>query len=257
MTDPLLLYEVADGIAILTLNNPRKRNVLSRSLMTALKERLDAIREDTDVGVVILRAEGPVFSSGHDLRELSEGTTEDHASIFALCTEVMEAVRLLPQPVIAEIQGLATAAGCQLVASCDLAVASEGASFATPGVEIGLFCTTPGVAVARAIAPRKALEMLLTGTPVPAHEAQQAGLVNKVVPAEDLEKETIALARRIAAVSSATIRLGKEAFHRQMALDRSEAYKMAEGIMVENLLASDAQEGIDAFLGKRPPRWET
>ena len=139
------------------------------------------------------------------------------------------------------MQGLATASGCQLVASCDLAVASEGASFATPGVEIGLFCTTPGVAVARAIAPRKALEMLLTGTPVPAHEAQQAGLVNKVVPATDLEKETMALARRIAAVSSATIRLGKKAFHRQMALDRSEAYKMAEGIIVENLLASDAQ----------------
>jgi enoyl-CoA hydratase/carnithine racemase len=249
-------YEVVDDIAILTLNHPEKRNALSAAMLTALREHLDRIAADPEVRVVVLRAAGPVFSAGHDLRELVGGREQDYAALFALCTEVMQAVRRLPQPVIAQVQGLATAAGCQLVATCDLVVASEDASFATPGVKIGLFCTTPGVALARAVPPRKALEMLLTGTPIDAREAERAGLVNRVVPTDRLAEETMALARQVASASRYTVAVGKRAFYEQVALDCSAAYNRAQEVMVENALAPDAQEGMRAFLEKRPPQWE-
>lgn len=256
MKDQLVLYQETDGIAILTLNNPERRNALSEAMLSALKARLDAIREDRSIRVAIIRAVGPVFSSGHDLRELIDRDEESYARVFALCTDVMEAIRGLPQPVIAQVQGLATAAGCQLVASCDLAVASEDAAFATPGVKIGLFCTTPGVALGRAVPAKKAMEMLLTGTPISAQEALACGLVNRVAPPGELETQALALARQIASASAHVVAIGKSAFYRQMALDIPEAYRFAQQVMVDNLLARDAQEGISAFLQKRPPRWE-
>ena len=257
MTDQQLLHRRTDGIAILTLNNPDRRNALSSVMLAELKAALDRIKEDSTVRVVILRSQGPVFSSGHDLRELVNGDAESYSGIFAACTSVMEAIRLLPQPVIAEVQGLATAAGCQLVATCDLAIASDTASFATPGVQIGLFCTTPGVAVSRAVGGKKAMEMLLTGAPVPAREAVEFGLINRAVPAERLEEEVMTLARQISAASAYSVALGKAAFHRQREMDIPAAYGMAEKVMVENLLAADAKEGITAFLEKRTPNWTT
>jgi enoyl-CoA hydratase/carnithine racemase len=256
MEQPLVLRETVDGVAILTLNHPEKRNALSRAMLSRLKEHLARVAADANVRAVILRAEGPVFSAGHDLRELVGGAEEDYASLFGLCTEVMETVRKLPQPVIAQVQGLATAAGCQLVATCDLVVAAEGASFATPGVKIGLFCTTPGVALSRAVTPRKALEMLLTGSPMTARDAERAGLVNRVVPAERLAEETMKLARQVVTASAYTVGLGKRAFYQQVELDRPAAYEAAQKVMVENALAADAQEGMRAFLEKRTPRWE-
>ena len=256
MQTPAVLYDVVDGIAILTLNNPEKRNVLSREALDSLKTHLDAIARTPDVKAVIIRAVGPVFSAGHDLRELVDGREEEYRALFALCTDVMEAIRRLPKPVIAQVQALATAAGCQLAATCDLVVASENASFATPGVKTGLFCTTPGVALSRAVGPKKAMEMLLTGTPISAREAERAGLVNRVVPGERLEEETMALARQIIAASGYTLGVGKRAFYEQIALDRPRAYEVAEKVMVENTLAPDAQEGMRAFLEKRRPRWD-
>ncbi len=252
---PLVLYEVQDGVAILTLNHPERRNALSRAMLGGLRQHLDQIAADDQVRAVIIRAVGPVFSSGHDLRELVGQPEPDVNALFTLCTEVMEAIRLLPKPVIAQVHALATAAGCQLVATCDLVVASEDAAFATPGVKTGLFCTTPGVAVARAVGPRKAMEMLLTGTPISARDAQQADLVNRVVPADRLEAETMALARQIIAASSDTLGFGKRGFYQQIAKDRPEAYEVAQKVMVENAMAPDAQEGMRAFLEKRPPRW--
>ncbi len=257
MADQLLLHRQIDGIAILTLNNPDRRNALSSTLLAELKAALDRIKEDSSVRVVVLRSQGTVFSSGHDLRELVDRDAETYAGIFAACTSVMEAIRLLPQPVIAEVQGLATAAGCQLVATCDMAIAADTASFATPGVQIGLFCTTPGVAVSRAVPSKKALEMLLTGVPVPAKVAVDYGLINRAVPAESLEEEVMTLARQICAASGDTVALGKAAFYRQREMDIAEAYGMAEKVMVENLLAADGKEGITAFLEKRAPHWTT
>ncbi|HZT83126.1 MAG TPA: enoyl-CoA hydratase [Gemmataceae bacterium] len=256
MDRPLVLYEVVDAVAVLTLNHPEKRNALSRALLTQLKQQLDRAAADAAAKAVVLRAAGPVFSSGHDLRELSGGGEEDSESLFALCTEVMETIRKLPKPVIAQVQGLATAAGCQLAATCDLVVAAEGASFATPGVKIGLFCSTPAVALSRAVGPKKAMEMLLTGTPIPAAEAERAGLVNRVVPADRLEEEAMALARQVVAASGYVLAVGKRAFYEQLPLDRPAAYAVAQRAMVENARAPDAQEGIRAFLEKRPPRWE-
>jgi enoyl-CoA hydratase/carnithine racemase len=256
MDKPLVLCDIADHIATLTLNHPEKRNALSRAMLTALGHELTRIASDAQVRVVILRAEGPVFSAGHDLRELVGGTEEDYAALFALCSEVMEAIRNLPQPVIAQVHGVATAAGCQLVASCDLAVASDDATFATPGVKIGLFCTTPAVALARAVTPKKAMEMLLTGTPIKAADAERIGLVNRVVPADQLAEETLRLARQIASASAYTVALGKGAFYEQLPLDYPEAYEAAGKVMVENALAEDAQEGMRAFLEKRAPSWK-
>lgn len=255
-TSELVLYEVEDGVAILTLNNPRRRNALSAAVMLALKSRLDDIADDRDVRVVIIGSDGPVYSSGHDLKELLEGDAEDNAALFATCTTVMEAIRLLPQPVIAEVGGLATAAGCQLVASCDLAVASEEARFATPGVRTGLFCTTPGVALARAVPQKKAIEMLLTGMPISAREALQFGLVSRVVPAEELHERTMELAQHVSAASPYTLAIGKRAFYAQIGLDYGPAYEVAERLMTENMQAHDAHEGIDAFLTKREPKWK-
>ena len=255
MTQDTVLYNAEDGIAVLTLNNPKQRNALSSSTLALLKSYLAQIADDSTIKVVVIRSEGPVFSSGHDLNELVGGNPEDYAGVFADCTEVMEAIRLLSKPVIAQVQGLATAAGCQLVATCDLSVAADNARFATPGVQIGLFCTTPGVAVARAVMPKKAMEMLLTGLPIPAQEALEFGLVNRVVPAEELEQETMALARRICLASSRTISIGKPAFYRQVEMDRPAAYDLAQRVMVENLQDVDAKEGITAFLEKREPHW--
>jgi enoyl-CoA hydratase/carnithine racemase len=257
MDKQLVLSETADRIAILTLNHPEKRNALSRAMLRALKEHLARLAGDPKMKVVILRAAGPVFSAGHDLRELVGGDEPEYASLFALCTEVMEAIRKLPQPVIAQVHGIATAAGCQLAASCDLVVAAEDATFATPGVKIGLFCTTPAVALARAVTPKKAMEMLLTGSPISAHEAERAGLVNRVVPAARLGEETMHLARQICAASSDTVALGKRAFYEQLPLDRPAAYDVAQRAMVENAVAADAQEGMRAFLEKRTPKWKS
>ena len=257
MGQKLVLHDLADGIAILTLNNPARRNVLSSSTLSSLKSYLDDIRDDPQVRAVVLRSEGPVFSSGHDLRELTDGDEGYWAGLFGLCTDVMEAIRLLPQPVIAQVQGLATAAGCQLVATCDLVVASEEASFATPGVNIGLFCTTPAVALARAVPVKRAMEMLLTGMPISARTALEWGLVNRVVPPGELESQTMALAHHVASASTRTVAMGKAAFYRQVEMGRPEAYELAEKVMCDNLQTSDAQDGIDAFLNMRPATRES
>jgi enoyl-CoA hydratase/carnithine racemase len=256
MDKPLVHAETVEGIAFLTLNHPEKRNALSRALLSALKEHLDCLAADRNVRVVILRAEGPAFSAGHDLRELVDGHAEEYAALFALCSEVMEAIRKLPKPVIAQVQGVATAAGCQLAATCDLVVAADNATFATPGVKIGLFCTTPAVALSRAVGPKQAMEMLLTGAPVSATEAQRIGLVNRVVAPDKLAEETLKLARQVLNASAYTLALGKKAFYEQLPLDRPAAYEVAQRYMVENAQAADAQEGMHAFLEKRPPRWQ-
>jgi len=254
--NPLVEYEISDGIGILTLNNPRRRNALSTEVLQILKGHLNEISESTDVRVAIIRATGPVFSSGHDLGELLQGDEEDHAALFHLCTASMEMIRLMPQPVIAQVQGMATAAGCQLVATCDLAVAAQSAKFATPGVRNGLFCTTPGVALARAVPRKKAIEMLLTGIPISADEALQYGLVSRVVPDDELEQQTMELAQHIAKASSHTLSMGKRGFYAQVGLDNPDAYAVAESIMTENMQTHDAHEGIDAFLTKREPEWQ-
>ena len=250
-------YVDPDGIAVLTLNNPEQRNALSARTLAALEERLDEIARNPDARVVVINSKGPVFSSGHDLNELVNGVADDYAAVFDACTRVMEAIRLLPKPVIAQVQGLATAAGCQLVATCDIAVAADTAAFATPGVQIGLFCTTPGVAVARSVMPKKAMEMLLTGRPIGAQEALDFGLISRIVPADELETQTMELARQIASASAHTLALGKAAFYRQIEMTRPDAYQFASKVMVDNLQAPDAKEGISAFLEKRPPVWTT
>ena len=256
MSETPVLYHRDEGIAVLTLNNPRQRNVLSTLTLDLLHRYLTEAGEDSRVRVIVIRSTGPVFSSGHDLNELVGQDRESYSGVFADCTRVMELIRLLPKPVIAQVQGLATAAGCQLVATCDLSVASETAKFATPGVQIGLFCTTPGVAVARAVMPKKAMEMLLTGAPIPASEALEFGLINRVAAPDELEEEVMGLARQIARASSRTLALGKPAFYRQLEMDRPSAYTMAQQVMVDNLLEEDAQEGITAFLEKREPHWK-
>ena len=251
----LVRFEVRDRIAHLTLDEPARRNALSRNMLAALRDALVQVAADRDVRVVIIDANGPAFSAGHDLRELAGASAEGATSLFALCTEVMEAIRALPQPVIAQVDGVATAAGCQLVATCDLAVASETATFATPGVKIGLFCSTPAVALARVVPAKKGLEMLLTGAPISAAEAERIGLVNRVVPKDRLAAETLSLAQQIVQASGATVTLGKRAFHAQLSLDRPAAYAVAQHAMVENSQMHDAQEGMAAFLEKRPPVW--
>ncbi len=255
MPEDIVQYAVDECIATLTLNHPRRRNALSSPMMTALRVCLEAARDDASVRVAIIKANGPVFSAGHDLGELHGRCDSDYAGVFDQCTQLMESIRLLPKPVIAQVDGLATAAGCQLVATCDLAVASNTSQFATPGVKIGLFCTTPGVAVARAMTPKKAMEMLLTGAPLTAGQAERAGLVNAVVPAGELDAAVRALAGKIAEASAQTLAIGKEAFYRQIELDRPAAYAYAGEVMVRNLLAEDAIEGISAFIEKRKPTW--
>jgi enoyl-CoA hydratase/carnithine racemase len=251
-----LLRRDQDGIAVLTLNRPAARNALSMDLMGALLSVLGEIATDGSVRVVIIAGAGPAFCAGHDLKELrSRPDRESYQAVFAHCSALMQAIIRLPKPVIARVHGVATAAGCQLVASCDLVVASEDARFATPGVNIGLFCSTPMVALSRAVPTKHAMEMLLTGDMMPAVRAREIGLVNRVVPPAALEAEAMALARQIAAKSPLTLKIGKEAFYRQAEMDLASAYAYASEVMTRNMMAADAAEGIDAFLEKRQPHW--
>jgi enoyl-CoA hydratase/carnithine racemase len=245
----------AGQLATISLNRPEKRNALSLECMRELIEVFDNIGRTREIRAVILAAAGKAFSSGHDLGEMTGRTVAQYREVFQVCTELMQTIQSIPQPVIAQVQGIATAAGCQLVATCDMAVASEEASFATPGVRIGLFCTTPMVAVSRAIGRKRAMEMLLTGTPINAHVAAQWGLINRAVPAGHLADEVRNLALRCAEASSFTVALGKQAFYAQIDLDQPKAYAYAKEVMTMNSLAPDAQEGISAFLEKRTPCW--
>ena len=255
--DSVLLRHDADGVATLTLNRPQARNALSMALMNALQDALDAIREDPSVRVVILRGAGPAFCAGHDLKEMradpSRAATE---AVFRTCARLMLSITRLPQPVIAQVNGIATAAGCQLVATCDLAICAEDARFATPGVQIGLFCSTPMVALSRAVSRKAALEMLLVGEPVDAREALRIGLVNRVVSAAELDGAVAAMAEKIAGKARQVVAIGKAAFGRQIEMGLEEAYGYAAEVMTRNMMMADAHEGIDAFIGKRPPRWE-
>ena len=250
-----LLRATEGPLAIITLNRPERRNALSLELMLELIRCLDDIATDPNIRVVILTAEGKVFSAGHDLTEMTGRTVNDYRRIFDVCTELMQKIQSIPQPVIAQVHGIATAAGCQLVASCDLAVASEEAAFATPGVKIGLFCTTPMVALSRAVGRKRALEMLLTGRMVDARTAVEWGLINRAVPAAELPSETRKLACQVADASSLTVAIGKQAFYSQIDLDQPKAYAYAKEVMTMNALAEDAQEGITAFLEKRAACW--
>ena len=255
MTDILLRHD-GDNIATLTLNRPAARNALSTALMEALDAALETIAGDPSIHAVILAANGPAFCAGHDLREIrADPTRSAYEAVFALCSRLMQRIVHLPKPVIAQVHGIATAAGCQLVASADLAVAADTARFATPGVNIGLFCSTPMVALSRAVPRKAAMEMLLTGDLIPAGRAQQLGLINRVVPEADLSAATRALATQIATKSPLTVAIGKEAFYRQAEMPLAAAYDYASEVMTRNMLARDAAEGIDAFLSKRQPQW--
>jgi enoyl-CoA hydratase/carnithine racemase len=252
MSYQCILVEHRNACAIITLNRARKRNALSLDLMQELLRAFDDIAE---ARAVILAAAGNAFCAGHDLGEMTGRTVSEYRQIFDVCTQLMEKIQAIPQPVIAEVQGMATAAGCQLVASCDLAVASEEASFATPGVRIGLFCTTPMVALTRAVGRKRAMEMLLTGRAIDAHTAADWGLINRVVAAEYLRTATLQLACDIASASNLTLEIGKQAFYAQIDLEQPKAYAYAKEVMTMNSLAGDAQEGISAFLEKRAPCW--
>jgi enoyl-CoA hydratase/carnithine racemase len=248
-------FERDGEVAVLSLNRPEKRNALSLAMMRELDAALCAAGDDGDVRAVIVRANGPAFSAGHDLSELTDRDEAAYRSIFDACVELMTRIITIPQPVIAEVDRVATAAGCQLVAACDLAVASEIATFATPGVRIGLFCSTPMVALSRAIGRKRAMEMLLTGAPVDASTALSWGLVNLVVPSERLHDETLSLARKIATASRTIVGIGKAAFYKQIELEQAQAYEYTKEVMTANALEIDAREGIKAFLEKRPPVW--
>lgn len=250
-----MLAELAGPIATITLNRPERRNALSLDLMRELIDCFKAIGQAREARAVILAGNGPAFCAGHDLTEMLDRDLGAYRQIFDACTELMETVQAIPQPVIARVHATATAAGCQLVATCDLVVAAASAKFATPGVKIGLFCTTPMVALSRAIGRKRALEMLLTGAAIDAATAAEWGLVNRVVPADRLEAETHALADQVAAASPLTVAIGKQAFYAQIDLDQPKAYAYAKEVMSMNALATDAQEGMCAFVEKRLPRW--
>jgi enoyl-CoA hydratase/carnithine racemase len=255
MTNILLRHD-SDNIATLTLNRPAARNALSLGLMEALDVALQTIAEDRSIHAVILAANGPAFCAGHDLKEIRANPTRPaYEQVFALCSRLMQRIVHLPKPVIAQVHGIATAAGCQLVASADLAIAADTARFATPGVDIGLFCSTPMVALTRTVGRKAAMEMLLTGDLVSADRAQRLGLVNRVVPASELAAATRAIAAQIASRSPLTVAIGKEAFYRQAEMPLAAAYDYASEVMTGNMLARDAAEGIDAFLTKREPQW--
>lgn len=257
----LLLRSLEQGILRLTLNDPATRNSLSEAMMAALQAALDEAGADPAVRVIVLAANGPAFSSGHNLREISARRSDPDRgaayfqSLFASCARLMTTVVRHPRPVIAEVQGLASAAGCQLVASCDLAIAADTARFCTPGVNIGLFCSTPMVALSRNVAPKQAMEMLLTGDTFDAAEARRFGLVNRVVSPNELSGTVENLALKIASKSMATVKTGKEAFYRQFDMPLDEAYAYTARVMAENLMQRDAEEGISAFLAKRAPTW--
>lgn len=261
MTEPLVLKEQADGIATLTLNAPASLNALSDAMLAALTAAFAGLAADRAARVVILKGAGKAFCAGHDLREMQAARSRPDrgaayfADLFARCAEVMQAIPRLPQPVIAEVHGVATAAGCQLVASCDMAVAAEGARFGVNGVNIGLFCSTPMVALTRNVAPKVAFEMLTTGDFISAARAAEVGLVNRVVPAERLAEEARRLAETVAGKLTAAVKVGKRAFYDQMGLPLAEAYGLAGRVMAENMLWRDTEEGIAAFLDKRPPDW--
>ncbi|CAL8318355.1 unnamed protein product [Lota lota] len=255
-TEPLTLRQQNNGIRRIILNNPRKRNALSLSMLESLRNDILIDANSDDLRVIIISANGPVFSSGHDLKELtSVQGREYHTQVFQACSEVMTLIQDIPVPVIAMVNGVATAAGCQLVASCDIAMVTEKSTFATPGVNVGLFCSTPAVAIGRAVPKKVAMEMLLTGNPISARDALLYGLVSKVVPEERLEEETLAVAQRVCQASRPVVALGKATFHRQMAQGRDAAYATASQVMVDNLALRDGQEGIRAFIEKRKPIW--
>ncbi len=259
---PNLIRESLGGISVLTLNRPGARNSLSEGLIAELHAAFDAIRDDATVRALVIAANGPAFSAGHDMKELTAHRADaDHgrayfAEIMTACSAMMQAIVQLPKPVVAAVQGIATAAGCQLVASCDLAVASEAATFATPGVDIGLFCSTPMVALSRNVPRKQAMEMLLTGEPISATTARDIGLVNRVVAAGTERDAAIMLARKVALKSALTVKLGKAAFYRQAEMSLADAYRYAAEVMTENMMAWDAEEGIGAFIEKRKPKWQ-
>ena len=258
---PILLREAVGSICVLTLNRPAARNSLSEAMIAGLHAALNEIGEDKDIRALVVAANGPAFSAGHDLKELTthRGDADRGRAYFAqimnACSAMMQAIVHLPKPVVAAVQGIATAAGCQLVASCDLAVASETASFATPGVDIGLFCSTPMVALSRNVPRKQAMEMLLTGEPVSAAAARHIGLVNHVVAPGRERDAAIALAQKVALKSAYTVKLGKAAFYRQAEMSLADAYRYASEVMTENMMARDAEEGIGAFVEKRQPKW--
>ena len=259
---PILLRQTQGSIAVLTLNRPNARNCLSEQLIGDLHRAIDAAGEDPAIRAVVIAANGPAFSSGHDLKELTAHRADPDrgrayfAHMMTICSAMMQAIVHLPKPVVACVQGIATAAGCQLVATCDLAVASDKASFATPGVDIGLFCSTPMVALSRNVARKHAMQMLLMGDIVPAEAAAAMGLVNEVVPAGQERARAIAWAKTVASKSSHVVGIGKAAFYRQVELPLAEAYDYASKVMTENMMARDAEEGICAFIEKREPTWE-
>jgi enoyl-CoA hydratase/carnithine racemase len=259
---PILMREMLGSIAVLTLNRPDTRNSLSEGLIAELHAALKAIHDDASVRAVVISANGAAFSAGHDMKELTARRADADrgrayfAKMMTACSAMMQAIVHLPKPVVAAVQGVATAAGCQLVASCDLAVASEAATFATPGVDIGLFCSTPMVALSRNIPRKQAMEMLLTGEPVSAMTAREFGLVNRVVAAGAERDAAIALAQKVALKSAYTVKLGKVAFYRQAEMSLADAYRYAAEVMTENMMARDAEEGIGAFIEKREPKWQ-
>lgn len=260
-TAPLRLARPEPGIAVLTLDAPATRNSLSRRMIAALDESVATLAQDSGVAAIVIAAEGPAFSAGHDLKELTrhradaDGGRAFYTETMQACARLMQNIVRCPKPVIAAVEGVATAAGCQLVATCDLAVASATATFATPGVNIGLFCSTPMVALSRNVSRKRAMEMLLLGEMLSAEEAERYGLVNRVVPPERVLEEALGMARTIASKSPVTVAIGKEAFYRQIEQPLGEAYAYAASVMVENMMARDAAEGIGAFLEKRPPVW--
>jgi enoyl-CoA hydratase/carnithine racemase len=259
---PILLREMVGSIAVLTLNRPGARNSLSERLIAAVTAALSDIHDDTSVRAVVIAANGKAFSAGHDMKELTARRSDPDrgrayfAEIMAACSTMMQAIVHLPKPVVAAVQGIATAAGCQLVASCDLAIASEAASFATPGVDIGLFCSTPMVALSRNVPRKPAMEMLLTGEPISAATARDIGLINRIVPAGTERDAAIALAQKVASKSAYTIKIGKTAFYRQAEMSLADAYRYAAEVMTENMMARDAEEGIGSFIEKREPKWQ-
>lgn len=250
-----ILFDRESSIAYLTLNRPERRNALSLALMKEMISAFHVLKSDDKISVVIIRGNGPVFSSGHDIAEMRDKDISFFRELFDTCCDLMETIQQIPQPVIAQVHGIATAAGCQLVATCDLAIASENVWFSTPGVKIGFFCSTPGVAVGRAVGRKKAMEMLLTGDSISAAEAVDIGLINAVVATDQLEAEVRTLADKIVISSRSVIGLGKQAFYRQIEMPQHEAYNYTREIMALNGVMDDAQEGFAAFIEKRKPHW--
>jgi enoyl-CoA hydratase/carnithine racemase len=253
----ILLHQDADGVATLTLNRPKQYNALSEELLTELQSALDAIGKDESVRVVVIAGNGPAFCAGHDLKQMRATPRKAYYDkLFAQCSKVMQTITRLPQPVIARVHGIATAAGCQLVAQCDLAVASENAKFAVSGINVGLFCSTPSVPLARNVLRKQAMEMLLTGDFIDAPTAVQRGLVNRAVPADQLDAAVSELAKKIIAKSSVAVATGKRMFYKQVEMGLDGAYQYAAEVMACNMMAEDVGEGIDAFMQKRPPEWK-